>query len=155
MRNIKYQMQMLSRSELLHDGFSTLSRKQYMYFQSRGQITSKASSGKKNILRLLTGLLPFFEQKLQGLFKDFQGHISHFSRTPFSAKKRFESMSFLVLPQHEQFYPEGLSYQVLENLGWIKLAPKFKDFQGLELFISNFKDFQRVSRCMRTLCRHR
>ena len=43
-------------------------------------------------------------------FKDFQGHISHFSRTPFSAKKRFESMSFLVLPQHEQFYPEGLSY---------------------------------------------
>ena len=40
----------------------------------------------------------------------FQGHISHFSRTPFSAKKRFESMSFLVLPQHEQFYPEGLSY---------------------------------------------
>ena len=165
MRNIKYQMQMLSRSELLHDGFSTLSRKQYMYFQSRGQITSKASSGKKNILRLLTGFVPFFEQKLQGLFKDFQGHISHFSRTPFSAKKRFESMSFLVLPQHEQFYPEGLSYQVLENLGWIKLAPKFKDFpaptaifkdfQGLELFISNFKDFQGVSRCVRTLCRHR
>ena len=57
-----------------------------------------------------TGFVPFFQQKLQGLFKDFQGHISQFSRTPFSAKKRFESMSFLVLPQHEQFYPEGLSY---------------------------------------------
>ena len=57
-----------------------------------------------------SGFVPFFEQKLQGLYKDFQGHISHFSRTPFSAKKRFESMSFLVLPQHEQFYPEGLSY---------------------------------------------
>ena len=42
--------------------------------------------------------------------RTLQGHISHFSRTPFSAKKRFESMSFLVLPQHEQFYPEGLSY---------------------------------------------
>ena len=50
---------------------------------------------------LKTGFVPFFEQKLQGLYKDFQGHISHFSRTPFSAKKRFESMSFLVLPQHE------------------------------------------------------
>ena len=49
---------------------------------------------KKNILRLWTGFVPFFEQKLQGLFKDFQGHISHFSRTPFSAKKRFESMFF-------------------------------------------------------------
>ena len=70
-------------------------------------------------------------------------------------------MSFLVLPQHEQFYPEGLSYWVLENLGWIKLALTFKDFpvptaifkdfQGLELFISNFKDFQGLSRCVRTL----
>ena len=143
---------MLSRRELLHDGFSTLSRKQYMYFQSRGQITSKASVEKKKHPQTVDRVRTVFEQKLQGLFKDFQGHISHFSRTPFSAKKRFESMSFLVLPQHEQFYPEGLSYQVLENLGWIKLAPKFKDFpaptaifkdfQGLELFISNFKDFQ-------------
>ena len=59
---------------------------------------------------LSSGFVRFFEQKLQGLFKDFQGHISHFSRTPFSAKKSLESMSFLVLPQHEQFYPEGLSY---------------------------------------------
>ena len=64
----------------------------------------------KNIYIYIPGFVPFFEQKLQGLYKDFQGHISHFSRTPFSAKKRFESMSFLVLPQHEQFYPEGLSY---------------------------------------------
>ena len=48
-------------------------------------------------------------------------------------------MSFLVLPQHEQFYPEGLSYEVLENLGWIKLAPKFKDFPAPTAI---FKDFQ-------------
>ena len=48
-----------------------------------------------------SGFAPFFEQKIQELFKDFQGHISHFSRTPFSAKKSPESMSFLVLPQHE------------------------------------------------------
>ena len=38
-------------------------------------------------------------------FKDFQGHISHFSRTPSSAKSALS----LALPQHEQFYPEGLS----------------------------------------------
>ena len=44
------------------------------------------------------GLVPFFEQKNQGL-----------SRTPFSAKKSLASMSFLVLPQHKQFHPEGLS----------------------------------------------
>ena len=36
---------------------------------------------------LYTGFVPFFEQKIQELFKDFQGHIPHFSRTPFSAKK--------------------------------------------------------------------
>ena len=52
--------------------------------------------------------VPFFEQKIQGLFKDFQKHVSHFSRTPFSAKKSLKSMSFLVLPQHEQFYLQGL-----------------------------------------------
>ena len=53
--------------------------------------------------------VPFFEQKILRLFKDFQKHGSHFSRTPFGAKKILESMSFLAPPQHEQFYPEGLS----------------------------------------------
>ena len=54
-----------------------------------------------------TGLRPFFEQKkFKGFSRTFQG-LSRtyfpFSRTLFSAKKS------LVLPQHEQFYPEGLS----------------------------------------------
>ena len=44
---------------------------------------------------------PFFTKK----FKDFSG----LSETPFRAKKSLDSMSFLVLPQHEQFHPEGLS----------------------------------------------
>ena len=73
-----------------------------------------AEKSQKTVLFFQTkkaaGFVRFFEQKLQGLFKDFQGYISHFSRTPFSAKKTLESMSFLVLPQHEQSYPEGLSY---------------------------------------------
>ena len=55
---------------------------------------------------LASGFVPVLEQKNQVLFKDIQGHISHFSRTPFSAKKSLESMSFLVLSQHEQFYTE-------------------------------------------------
>ena len=42
-------------------------------------------------------------------------------------------MSFLVLHlQHEQLYPERLSVFAPFPLGWIKLAPKFKDFQGLK-----------------------
>ena len=47
----------------------------------------------------------FWKKKIQGLFKD----PSYFSRTPFSKKKSLESMSFLVLLQHEQLYREGLS----------------------------------------------
>ena len=44
---------------------------------------------------LISGFVPFFEQKNS---RTFQGHISHFSRTPFIVKKGLESMSFLVLP---------------------------------------------------------
>ena len=47
------------------------------------------------------GFVPFFEQKIQELFKDFQGLHS--------VQKRALSLSFLVPPQHEQFHPEGLS----------------------------------------------
>ena len=59
----------------------------------------------------------------------------------------------IIIPQHEQFYPEGLSVFAPFPLGWIKLAKKFKEFppptvffkdlQGLEL-ISKFKNFQGV-----------
>ena len=50
--------------------------------------------------------VPCLEQKNS---RTFQGRISHFSRIPFNAKKSLEYVSFLVLPQHEPFYPEGLS----------------------------------------------
>ena len=87
--------------------------------------------------QLVTGFVPLFEQKIQGLFKHFHGHTCHFSRTPFSAKKSLGStcMSFLLLPQHEQYYPEVLA--VLDK-GSTEIqdfpAPTaiFKDFQGLE-----------------------
>ena len=32
----------------------------------------------------MSGIVPFFEQNIQGLFKDFQGNISYFARTPFT-----------------------------------------------------------------------
>ena len=103
---------------------------------------------------LTTGFVLFLSLKIQGLFKDFQGHISNFSRTPFSAKKSLESTSFLVLPQHEQFYPEGLSVFApfsLEFYIHYKVSieiqgPSSSDcnFQGLsrpQIFILKFKDF--------------
>ena len=54
-------------------------------------------------------------------------------------QKRASGPSFLVLPQHEQFYPEGLSVLALFPLGLIRLAPKFKDFPA---WTALFKDFQ-------------
>ena len=62
---------------------------------------------------LNAGFAHSFEQKIQGLSR----HIFPFSRTPFRAKKEpNESMSFLVLPQHEQFYPEVVSLFVFAEL---------------------------------------
>ena len=58
------------------------------------------------IYRINPGFVPFVEQKI---LWTFQGHISNFSRTSFSAKKSLESMSFLALPHQQEFYPEGLS----------------------------------------------
>ena len=48
-------------------------------------------------------------------------------------------MSFLLLSQREQSYPEHLPVFVPFPLGWIKLAPKFKDFPASTEI---FKDFQ-------------
>ena len=77
---------------------------------------------------------------IQGLWKDFQGHISQSSRTPFSAKK---SLEFLVLPQHEQFYSESISVVAPFPLVWITLAGLFgTDLFFKLLFILKFKDFQ-------------
>ena len=52
------------------------------------------------------GSIPFFEQKIQELFKDFQRPISHVSETPFSAKKSLESTSFVVLDNMSNFIPK-------------------------------------------------
>ena len=81
--------------------------------------------------------------------------IKDFSRTPFSAKKNLESMSFLVLPQHDLFYPEGLSVFAFFSLEFYlnyKVSIEIQglsstdcNFQGLSrpwIFILKFKDFQ-------------
>ena len=46
----------------------------------------------------------FFEQKIQGLFKEFPGH---FLLVKDSIQSKKESWVSLVLQQHEQFHPEG------------------------------------------------
>ena len=89
--------------------------------------------------------ISFFEEKVEGLFKDFQGQISHFSRTPFNAKKSLESVFFGSSPTWAILSWRSFcvySFLPLENLkGWIKLALKFKDFSAPTTII-----FQGLSR---------
>ena len=84
-------------------------------------------------LILYSGFVSFFEQKIQGPFKDFQGHISHFSRTTFSAKKEpwiyvffSSSTSGGLCVGSFSFSVQGLSRP------WIFIL-KFKDFQGFKV----------------------
>ena len=77
--------------------------------------------------------------------------------TLFSEKESLESMSFLVLLQHDQFYPEGLSVFAPFPLDRIKLALKFKDFPPLTVIFKDFQGLeflfkiQGLSKCMQTL----
>ena len=75
----------------------------------------------KRLKLLIPGFVPFFQQNIQGHLKDFQGHISHFSTTTFSAKNSLECMSFFSSSTSGEFYPDGLSvcsffFAVLINL---------------------------------------
>ena len=58
------------------------------------------------VIQTTPAFVPFFEQKIQGRFKDFHGHISRFSRTPFSAKKSLESIFFWFFHNISNFIPK-------------------------------------------------
>jgi len=96
---------------------------------------------------------PFFAQKIQGLFKDFQGHISHFSRLHSGVqKKSLESMSFFSSSTSGEFFPEGLcvssfSFAVLLKLFKLKVST---EIQGLSSTNCTFQDFQGV--CKPCIC---
>ena len=86
------------------------------------------------------GVCTLFCTKIQGLWNDFQGHISHFWRTPFSAKK--EPMSLLV---------QSTTWAILSwrscsfSFGLDKVSTKIQGFS------SNNCNFHGLSRCMQTL----
>jgi len=82
-----------------------------------------------------TGFVPFFEQKIQGLFKDtfrvFQGLYS-------MQKKSLESMSFFSSSTSREFYPEGLcvcSFSFTVSLS--------NEIQGLSSTDCNFQELAR------------
>ena len=65
-------------------------------------------------------------------------------------------MCFLVLLQHDQFYPESLSVFAPFPLDWIKLPLKFKDFPLPKIIFKDFQGLeflfkiQGLSKCMQT-----
>ena len=80
------------------------SKKNYYerYFEENINNSKETWRGINDIIS--TQFVPFFEQKLQGLSR------THFAFFKDSTQCKKEILSFLVVPQHEQFYPEGLSY---------------------------------------------
>ena len=91
----------------------------------------------KKLKLLIPGFVPSFQQNIQGHLKDFQGHISHFSRTTFSAKKSLESMSFFSSSTSGEFYPEGLcvSFSFTVSLS--------NEIKGLSSTDCNFQELSR------------
>ena len=55
------------------------------YAEDQKVTTLRRQNGIKHVG---TGFVRFFGLKIQGLLKDFQGHIFHFSRTPRTAKSK-------------------------------------------------------------------
>ena len=102
------------------------------------KMTMYIKQGSSHSLLLNAGFAHFFEQKIQRLFKarTFKDTFPIFQGLHSVRKKSLESMSFLVLPQHEQFYPEVLSLFA----GLDKVSTKI---QGLS---STYFNFQRLSR---------
>ena len=105
-------------------------------------------------IKALQGSYPFLNKK----FKDFQGHTSHFQGFHSVQKKSIhQCISSYVFPQHDQFYPEGLSVFAPFPLDRIKLALKFKDFPPPTVIFKDFQGLeflfkiQRLSKCMQTL----
>ena len=105
-----------------------------------------------------TGFVPFLEQKIQGLFKDFEGPISHFSRIPFSKKEIPESMSFPVLPQISNFILKVFLCLLLSGTwesGLDKvIATKFNDFPVLTSIFNDFQSLEFLFKNSRTVEEH-
>ena len=97
-----------------------------------------------NVVLIKTWFVPFLNKK----FKDLQGHISHFSRTPFSEKKSLESV----------FFGSSTTWAILSSQvflclllldTWESVLDKVSTkIQGLPSTDCNFRG---LSRCVRTL----
>ena len=89
------------------------------------------------VFELQTVFIPVFEQKIQGLFKDFQGNISYNSK-----KEPGVCLFQFFQNMHEQFYPEGLPVLALFPLQQFSLALKFKDFSALTAIFNEFQGYE-------------
>ena len=93
------------------------------------------------VQNILYRVRTLFGTKNSRTFQVLSRTHSHFSRTPFSAKKSLESMSVLVCSHHKQFYPEGLSVFAPFLLQFSLNYKVSTEIQGLSGTNSNFQDF--------------
>ena len=72
--------------------------------------------------------------------RSFQGHISRFSQGHRSVQKRALSLSFFILSQHEQFYPEGLPvFAPFRHMRMVRANPGNSQNSSLNLVCPRFK----------------
>ena len=107
--------------------------------------TNKVSYLYPMIFLSLEGPYPFLNKKFKDFSRTFKDTFPIF---PFSAEKSLESMSFLVLLQHEKFYPLGpfvfasfslefcLNYEVsIEMQGLLNSSRKDSHVKGARILV--------------------
>ena len=94
------------------------------------------------IYRNNPGSVPFLNKKLKDFSRTFNDIFRIFQGLHSVKKKSLESMSFLVLPHQEEFFPKVFLCLLLflcSSPQTIKLTLKFQDFQAPTAIV---KDFQ-------------
>ena len=130
-------------------------------YQQNNSILGKYG-GKYMYAAVYTGFAHFFRQKIQGLFKDFQGPNFEISRTSFLFKSmnlpiemvwQYNSSSFFVTYMRENNVCLYDMTWVADYFHWsfqrlkMRVRKKFKDFQGPGMKSRDFQGFSRPWKC--------
>ena len=93
---------------------------------------------------IVSGFIPLFEQIIQGLFKDFQSHISHFSGFSNSVQKRALSLCLLQFFHNRSNFIPRVSLCCSFSLEFYLNYKVSIEIQGLSSTDCNFQGLSRT-----------
>ena len=125
------------------------------HLESRPYIENPLSIGRFSAFITYRARRSFFNKEFKDYSSTFRDIFSIFQGLHSVQKKSLESMSFLILPQHEEYYPEGLA--VFSGLD--KVSTKIQGFSSTDCNLQGLSrplifiliNIQGLSRCMQTL----